>query len=189
MTRDTGRDARHFFRAKSKDVAELSNGGHYVLFDRARKIFPYLDLFPLEHVYFLVSFYGARPFMRAEIFLVHAHDSWDIVFPFSFCRCLGRPALQGVDEALASRHLVSLENANLSIICLELQQELMGKDCCLDLINEWEPHDSIVGEVEIYHCEPYGHGPAFTSFPYPYGENDRAQRNDLTPSKPNQWFV
>ena len=86
MAHDTCRDARHFFRGKSKDVAELCKGGHDILPHWAREVLPYFDVFSFEYVYLFVSFYGARPFLRVGVLRIHAHDTGGLFFPFPFGR-------------------------------------------------------------------------------------------------------
>ena len=65
----------------------------------------------------------------------------------------------------------------------------MRKDCGFGLVDEWEPHDGIVGECEIHHRESYGHCSASVFFPYSYEEYDGAQWNDLISPKPDQRFI
>ena len=149
--------ARHLFRGKSEDVMEFSDGSYDVLLDYIWKIFSNFDLFPLEYLYLLVSFHWVRPFVRVGVVHIHTHDSWRPFFPISFGGDDGSSSLQGVDEALSCCYLVSLKDAHLSVVLLELQQELMRKDYGFDLVDEWESHNSVVGECQIHHRESYGH--------------------------------
>ena len=86
------------------------------------------------------------------------------------------PRFRVFDEALAGHYPVSLKDANLSVVLLELQQRLMREECDFDFVDYGESHDGIIGECQIHHRESYGHCSAFVSLPHPYKEYDCSQR-------------
>ena len=95
-----------------------------------------------------MSFHRVRPFVCVGVVHIHTHDRWRLLFPFSFRGDDGSSSLQGVDEALAGHYLVSLKNANLSVVLLELQKKLMREDCGFDFVDKEESHNGIVGECQ-----------------------------------------